>query len=980
MNACHCRQLLILLLSILGTTCCWCQEQDPFFINFGVNDGLPSSEVYDVHISNNGLLWLTSDRGICTYNGYEFQTYSTHDGLTNNTNFQIEEDHKGRLWFNGIDGSLSYFDSSGFHAYPFNEELQRQFDGTWIREFAFTKEGNLYGWGRDRRPACFLKIDSLSAPPQEVCLQPTKDSLESPTHLHSLPLPACRLNTANKKKPFHNLIAYPLGKRWVTGYQKELLVFDSLGRHVHTHWIGHTIDGLFVDRQQQLWLCTYGGLIHFPNGRLDLPPKQYFKDFTIPNMCQDSEGNYWIATIEQGILFVPSFDIHLIRPQLSQPAIEHVQAVYPLEKHILFGTSKGRVLALDSSFQVHWIQKAPQQNGQITQIGQIGQTVFMRDLAVTEKERGKFETYTFEQKYFLQQELIGDDMIKARHRGFFYYDATGREYESKYFEPTFQERITSIAEQDSQVVWIGALDNLYRFEKPNQLQIEYATEQKSFGRVNDLAIDPEGGLWIATIGNGLYVKKGQVYAHLGKRNGLSSDMVNKVFIDKNSSLWVATNKGLDQISYRFRKDSLDIIRIHNYSTQDGLPSNFIEDINFWNGQLWLATSQGIAYCKPHALKRLTQPPHTKFDAIVVNNKTVAPSLLQELSHTQNNVSIHYTAISHRKKKDASKHFYRYRFLKDRQAVDWTYTNDRSVHFNDLQAGQYTFEVMACNSEGQWHIPSAQLSFEIHPHFSNTIWFQLLLLLLAVAIGVLLLHNYTQRIQRKEKQKNLLQSARLRAKEAELAALRNQMNPHFIYNSLNAIQNYIFKKDVAKANFFLGKFSRLIRSSLEYSRLDYILVEQEIKFLKTYLEIESMRFHQKFSYHFDLDEALLEDRFLMPSLLIQPILENAVQHAFKDIDYPGELEISFQKAANENSVQICVQDNGVGLANATAAADATRTEGRSLGLDITRNRIELLRVDNQDQLSFKIIDRQAQSPGTKGLRIELIVPLKLYEYA
>ena len=202
-------------------------------------------------------------------------------------------------------------------------------------------------------------------------------------------------------------------------------------------------------------------------------------------------------------------------------------------------------------------------------------------------------------------------------------------------------------------------------------------------------------------------------------------------------------------------------------------------------------------------------------------------------------------------------------------------------------------------------------------------------------------------------------------ETELKALRSQMNPHFIFNSLNSIGDYILKNDSDAAQDYLSKFGKLMRMVLENSALNEIPLSDDIAFLELYLQVESKRQPDKFTYQIYISEDLDPDNVLVPPMILQPFIENCIWHAFPEMNQKGLIEIHFKK--EEDRLLCSVEDNGVGRINGN-----TRIERKSMGVAITESRIKILREQSGFQGELHMIDKTSGS----GTRVEVTLPLIL----
>ena len=210
-------------------------------------------------------------------------------------------------------------------------------------------------------------------------------------------------------------------------------------------------------------------------------------------------------------------------------------------------------------------------------------------------------------------------------------------------------------------------------------------------------------------------------------------------------------------------------------------------------------------------------------------------------------------------------------------------------------------------------------------------------------------------------------------ELQLNALRAQMNPHFVHNSLNAIQYYIQLNEVEKSEDYLAKFSKLMRQFFEYSRKQNISIEHEIKLLKNYLDIEKLRFEDKFDYKITIDKTLdLQDLFL-PPMILQPIVENAINHGIFHKKDNGLLEINFENIQN-NQFKIEIIDNGIGINESKKLSkekNETYTEHSGFVLE---ERLALLKESSYWKIDFSIVDR-LENENQSGTRVTLLVNLE-----
>jgi tetratricopeptide (TPR) repeat protein len=202
-------------------------------------------------------------------------------------------------------------------------------------------------------------------------------------------------------------------------------------------------------------------------------------------------------------------------------------------------------------------------------------------------------------------------------------------------------------------------------------------------------------------------------------------------------------------------------------------------------------------------------------------------------------------------------------------------------------------------------------------------------------------------------------------DTELKALRAQMNPHFIFNSLNSINDFISKNDVESASNYLTKFAKIMRQTLENSMQNDIPLEEDLKMLELYLQVESMRLNNKFTYAINIENSIDLENTLVPPLILQPFIENSIWHGLSNKASDGHIDISIKK---EDNMLVCtVDDNGVGR---TLKPEVDSTGNKSLGIRITKSRIDILNKKKHANGSLKMIDKE------QGVRVEVKLPLQV----
>ncbi len=472
-------------------------------------------------------------------------------------------------------------------------------------------------------------------------------------------------------------------------------------------------------------------------------------------------------------------------------------------------------------------------------------------------------------------------------------------------------------------------------------------------------------LWAGTTG-GLVRIEGdtQIVYMLKEFPEFVNTVVHGVIEDRNGRLWLASNKGM------WMFDPADSTLIQ-FEEEDGLPSELFSiqhsALMASDGKIWMGTNEGPIAFHPDEIRPLPHTPSPYIEEVTINNEELPDSLLgaQALAvkYRENTLGFRLNAISYFK---PEKSVLRYR-LKNYEE-DWSSVpSGHLVRFVKVPPGEYTLEYKAVNANGN-ESRVHELKVLVSTPFWKTWWFYLLSTLIISGLIYRLYRFRTASIRRDEEKKTAIAQLQLKVAELENKALRAQMNPHFLSNALNSIKGIILKNDMKLAATHLTSFSSLIRTILANSDKKLILLEKELDALKLYIELESLRFTQQFTYEIRVDKNVDQGFVRIPPLILQPFVENAIWHGLMPkISGSKKLAINIYR---KGDFVICeIEDNGVGR------EEKPRTHGkaehRSMGISLTENRIKLLHPEN----AVTIIDLKngkGQALGTKVL-VQLFSP-------
>ncbi|WP_313027884.1 histidine kinase [Soonwooa sp.] len=430
---------------------------------------------------------------------------------------------------------------------------------------------------------------------------------------------------------------------------------------------------------------------------------------------------------------------------------------------------------------------------------------------------------------------------------------------------------------------------------------------------------------------------------------IGNDNIQGIAQDSKANIWFGSGEGL----YQFNLKNDKTIRL---SKIDGLASNDVTQAFCLTKDDWLYFSSEYNVQKIYlkTILRTELINVLKLTSIKANNENLdfgENEVLKFKEKELNQLDFHFSALNFA---DRDKLIYRYRINNE----EWTYLgNEPKISLVKPVAGDYLVEVQVGDNLGNIQPRTLKFKFYISAPFYKTWWFWLLSLLL-VAI---MTFRFTYFLVQQEKQKGILKK---RAKENENKMLRSQMNPHFLFNSLNSINSFIIQNKDKEASRYLTSFSKLMRKILDNSQKETISLKEELEATKLYLDLEAVRMEHKFDYNMMISDDMEPEEVSIPPLILQPFLENAIWHGINHKNGKGHLEIRFSRDVdNFEMIVIEIEDDGVGRKK--AAEIRKSSTHKSYGLEITKGRI--LGLDKRNQVDIlDLYDENSVGIGTKVL--------------
>ena len=538
-------------------------------------------------------------------------------------------------------------------------------------------------------------------------------------------------------------------------------------------------------------------------------------------------------------------------------------------------------------------------------------------------------------------------------------------------------RILSFLEDRSGEFWIGIFnDGINRFNRQTGRFTHYLPG------INGICMyeDKEGIIWAGT-NKGLYRynKKDNVFvAFFEPQSEFSTEYIFGIVEDNAQNLWITTRSAIIKINAKRSERSV-------YASKFGIAKFSIKPNAIYKtreGQLLIGHAKGFYAFFPDELDIAKQDSKIIITDFFIDNKTVLPGgkspltkRVEELSnlvlkYNQNNLAFNFAAIDYRAP-ETTKYF---TMLEGYDNTWREVTGEKSSYYFKLAPDNYVYRIKAVNNDGEDQ--EKKITIRIHPAWWNTWLFRIAAvifigLLFYVILRWRLKQKFKLQLDRSEKER---QMAELKHKgtELEMQALRAQMNPHFIFNSLNSINRFILQNNRAHASEYLTKFSKLVRMILQNSQASLITLESELESLELYLNLEALRFNYHFDYKISVPKDLDISALQVPPLILQPYVENAIWHGLMHKEEKGRLNVEVTE--EKEHLYFKITDNGIGREKAAAMASKSATKHKSMGLRITEHRIAILQ--NSETLTSPVTINDLVNPDGSAAGTEVVIEMPL----
>jgi hypothetical protein len=951
--------------------------------------------VYQVYQDSRKFVWFATDAGVARFDGSKISCFQKRDGLSSNDVVRIKEDSQGRIWFFNLNATLNYFYKNTIHNEkntPFLDSLK---SSEFYTDFFEDKDKTIYFYNNNQGEIVSLDelnritrytlpgfplYDKDSHEPYEgmvvrylnkdsagefyiwafAGLFKLKDLAESPVLMDTFSVksvfPLYRTNGYLIVDGLAKLFPWRIYKR------SEKYRIDSTQAQLIVK--SHMITCALEDIDGIIWIST------FDQGVYCYRDNQMIRHFNIRDaqaVIQDHESNIWITSLKDGVYKInPFINQHLH----YESSLFQNNGILALNNHpddglwcsngkTLFLLKDNKLFTSDFRYTGEAMNQVVQINSNTLLAGEIGiQHCALEGITLDPNARKvSFQESTLSQ-WPIKKIAINrkKNKISSFASYILYFIDPERAFD-KSKKVWFGERIYNIYYTIDNELLVNSKNN-YLYKDDSLVVCEELSRFKNKIIIDHLILNDSVEL-LNIEGDSLFLLYKKQLFNLSARCMHPIDLQMKYLEYHDPTLFITTTRNIYTCEHPLSILEDKIPQVHPVD----LSFRNINDILFSDNRLFIASDDGltaIPYEAIHVIR--TNAPIPYFRSIEINKKEMDWDQPGYVLKGRNRIQINIGSINY----SFSPIIYSY--ILEGTDNEWTIGAGTNIVYENLPRGEYLFKARVRKPTSEWSEP-VECAFTIKP----TLWrHPAFFVILSIITGGLTAWIIIRRKNASFKQREMDHQMIL----LEQKALQSMMNPHFIFNALGSIQNFLLQNKPGEAGVYLSQFARLIRQNLGSINAAQVGLEEEVDRIKNYLDLEKLRMGNRFDYIIQMDDSIDEDEeLLIPSMIIQPFIENAVWHGISPLESNGWIRLSLSMPSRK-AMQIIIEDNGIGMTQ--SAQFSTRSQSHlHMGMTMTRKRLEIIGKKQGVETSVTTSEAFPGSPHP-GTRVVLVVPVAFGE--
>ena len=978
------------------------KSQTPSYYHYTSSDGLASSTAFEIIQDHNGFIWVATLNGISRFDGKNFLNYRSEDGLNSNSIISIVEGNNGEIYAGSYEKGVSVFKNGKIENYCSEINGKAFYTSYLIYDALSIDEQKIYAFSGWNSINVVHEKDTLKST-YSISLHPNRlINIKKIANHQMIVLTTdglfyfmndqlVKMSVEGLPDTTFNCIADAENGSFYLGTEGMIMKIDNkkvIKQYPVNLYQRNEVSHIFVDSHQNIWFSIMNkGFFFIPNGTgdiIELGSKMDLQNTLVNNYFEDHEGNMWISTYGKGMyclnhLYIQTFN------ENDGLSSNSVYAITKMESgNFLIGTFSG--VSIFDGVRFHgvnnilsktiseYIYEVKMYNNEYYICG-----AFRDDKTNTVQFNGK-PLHMINGTSFCRTakglNIFGTRVNLLIVRQSLLENAEHSSIVHLFGDSSKINRVSEIVEDTRKNIWVGTSFGLCKLTvvaETNNGDPQYKINPKiSFfpndtvlsSRISSIVQDKQNKVWFSgEKGIACYDLISDSIQSFTTFNGYDLSSSSSIAFDHQNRIWIGNMKGL----FLFNGDSIICL-----NQQTGLPTNEILSLFFDHekNMLYVGTSNGLSILDIDLFDKNIQPPlEVKIISIKAGDSIYTSYNNLVFKPNQNHVNLNFKALCFA---SPSSVMYKYK-LND----EWVETDHDFLNLVALKYGTYHLQIMAKSQLTNWSNPLS-LTFQILPKFIETTLFFLLIMLVLGLISISAMAwwlNYN-----KIKAQNELELSE-RINELKHQALSAMMNPHFIFNSLNSLQFLINSQRTEEANDYLSMMAKLIRKNLDTAGSGFILLSEEITRLKLYLDLEKMRFQDRFSYEIMTGSDVAPAALMIPNMIIQPFVENTLWHGILNSGNKGLITVSFSFEEIDvdgvmcKSLIIKVTDNGIGI---NEARKNTKEDHISRGIQIIEERLKLLSIKMQLPTPIIFDDLSSRNKHSHGTEVIISLPPSLYK--
>ncbi len=943
------------LLALCSVICSISHAQKISFENIGVRNGLPASEVYNLHQDKKGYIWVFTEYGIVKYNGRSFVSVCKNLSLKNSAIYAVTESESGNIYIVNAKAEVYRIHNDIAYRIKGTEKIRAEIAryGLNVNETFITDNGDLWltTFKKSYRiPNANLQVKGL---PKELPKKRKKNFaavIKNFEDKDATIISGRIITNSGKTTKLNNLRGLAFSRimhfKNSGGYytvENEIIYFRNSKGKLKSFDTKVAVIKARVSPNGHIWLCLNTmGLIELDQN-LNLL-NRYFESQIVSDILFDNQSGIWVSTIGKGIYHCDNLNkkSFVSTNELS----EEISLIQEANGKLFIGTTQGKLFVQKKTglkniptpdatlpiLQVHFY------NGKYYVATKSYLCRIENDKLVYDDPNFPFGATVFGMRKFDKDNLLvispmTIDLYNPKTHGL-----------KRLFD---NGKNRFLVERNPGEYYTSTPKGICLF-KDYKRSYPSCLDELDDKNVSNIVVDRYKNLWFSTKGDGVYcLNMKNILVHY---INLPVNIVYSINFTKSGLILLSTNQG----AFAAKKENINNRRLWKLILNEETLS-----MKEYENKLYIGTKKGLTIIDN---KQLFANRKYKFYLASVKSKQGYPLLLKSraLKYYQNNLYFNYDLL------DFQKHSNTLEFrLVGPTKLSGTVFGDQ-LYLQNLEPGEYKLEVYPKMLFGDSKRLKHQISFTIHPAFWQTRMFWVLSFLMFTGLTLFIFSLF---VRRRNKSRLVREEIERQLVEYRLTALKSQINPHFMSNSLVAIQNLILQNEVDSANLYLAKFSLLLRSLLDYSSKSYATLKSELGLIELYVELEQLRFSNKFRFEVEVDPDVDLEETMIPTLVTQPFVENAIWHGLLPLNNHESAILKLKIFFEVENLVLSIIDNGVGR----EFQRKITSDRKSKGTELIANRIESMNQLYQTTGGkIEIIDlfEDGQASGT---RVNIILP-------